>query len=190
VDGFVERLRPRLIRTEDATALDVHGRTDAAVLVPLYLDERGDLHAVFTKRRDDMRKHPGEISFPGGRQDDGEDLPATALREACEEIGLDPGGVEVIGALAPTPTIVTNYAIYPFVGVIDAGRRWTLSPDEVSEVLELRIADVRDGYARRRLLRRGLPIRTDTYQVGDHTIWGATARIVGDLLERLEPLLQ
>src|SRR3954452_7584141 len=166
MDDFAERLRPRLIKTDDAAALDVHGRIDAAVLVPLYLGEGGDLHAVSTKRPDDMRKHPGQISFPGGRQDDGEDLPATALREACEEIGLDPGGVEVIGALAPTPTIVTNYAIYPFVGVIDAGRRWTLSPDEVSEVLELKIADVRDGYARRRLGRRGLPIRTATHQAG------------------------
>jgi 8-oxo-dGTP pyrophosphatase MutT (NUDIX family) len=168
----------------------VHGRTDAAVLVPLYLDGDGALHAVFTKRREDMRKHPGEISFPGGRQDPSDhDLPATALREACEEIGLDPDGVEVVGALMPTPTIVTNYAIYPFVGLIDAGRRWTLSPSEVSEVLELKVAAVRDGYDRRRLVRRGLPIRTDVYQVGDHMIWGATARIVGDLLERVEPLL-
>ena len=190
MDDLAERLKPRLLRAEDAAELEVHGRTDAAVLVPLYRGEDAELHAVFTKRRDDMRKHPGEISFPGGRQDpEDPDLAATALREACEEIGLDPGDVRLLGALQPTPTIVTNYAIYPFVGLIDAGRRWTLSPDEVSEVLELKVADVRDGYERRRLVRRGLPIRTDTYRVGSHMIWGATARIVGDLLERVDPLL-
>ena len=186
---FADALRPRLIAPEDAVALEVHGRTDAAVLVPLYLGEDGQLHAVFTRRRDDLPKHAGEISFPGGRRDRGEGLERTALREACEEIGLAAGAVTVIGALQPTPTIVTNYAIYPFVGRIAAGTRWTLSAHEVAEVLELRLADVRDGYGRRRLVRRGLPLRTDTYVVGDNLIWGATARIVGDLLERVEPLL-
>ncbi len=187
MDDLVERLRPRLIAPADASALDVHGRTDAAVLVPLYVDAAGDLHAVFTKRREDMRRHAGEISFPGGRQDpEDPDLATTALREACEEIGLPPTHVEVIGALQPTPTIVTNYAIYPFVGLIEAGHAWELSPREVDRVLELKVADVRAGYGRRRLVRRGVPIRTDTYTVGDELIWGATARIVGDLLDRLE----
>jgi 8-oxo-dGTP pyrophosphatase MutT (NUDIX family) len=159
------------------------------VLVPLYTGADGELHAVFTRRREDLRRHAGEISFPGGRQDPGETLHTTALREAEEEIGLPVDAVHVLGALQPTPTIVTSYAIYPFVGEIAAGREWTLSPREVAEVLELRLRDVRDGYGRRRLVRRGLPIRTATYLVGAHLIWGATARIVGDLLERVEPLL-
>ena len=71
--------------------MDVHGRTDSAVLAPLYVDAAGELHAVFTRRRDDLKRHPGEISFPGGRQDPGETLMETALREAHEEIGLPPG---------------------------------------------------------------------------------------------------
>ena len=105
----------------------MRGRTDAAVLVPLYL-ERGRLHAVFTKRHDDLRRHPGEISFPGGRYDEGEpDLRATALREASEEIGLPEDAVEIVGALQPTPTIATGYAVYPFVGLIEPGRTWTPS---------------------------------------------------------------
>jgi 8-oxo-dGTP pyrophosphatase MutT (NUDIX family) len=190
MDELADRLRPRLIRPADAASLHVHGGTDAAVLVPLYVDAGGELHAVFTRRRDDLRRHPGEISFPGGRRDpeDG-DLCATALREAHEEIGLPGADVDLVGALQPTPTVVTGYAIYPFVGVIDAGARWELSPREVAQVLELRLRDVRDGYDRRRLVRRGLPIRTDVYVVGEHLIWGATARIVGDLLERVEPLI-
>jgi 8-oxo-dGTP pyrophosphatase MutT (NUDIX family) len=179
-----------LLSVEDALALEVHGRTDAAVLVPLYLDE-GSLHGVFTKRQDGLRRHPGEISFPGGRYDEGElDLTATALREAEEEIGLPGEGVEIIGALQPTPTIATGYAIYPFVALIEAGRTWTPSAREVAEVLELPLAAVRDGYGRRRLIRRGLPIRTDTYVVGEHLIWGATARILSDLFDRIRPLLE
>ncbi|MGI8512370.1 MAG: NUDIX hydrolase, partial [Solirubrobacteraceae bacterium] len=93
---------------------------------------------MFTRRRDDLRRHAGEISFPGGRQDiEEEDLRETALREAEEEIGLPRDAVEIVGALTPTPTVVTNYAIYPFVGVIEAGHRWLPSAGEVAEVLEL-----------------------------------------------------
>jgi 8-oxo-dGTP pyrophosphatase MutT (NUDIX family) len=159
------------------------------VLVPLYL-EGGALHAVFTKRREDLRRHPGEISFPGGRRDEHEpDLLTTALREAQEEIGLPPDAVEILGALQPTPTIATSYAVYPFVGMIEPGREWTLSAREVAEVLELSLRELRDAHGKRRLIRRGIPIRTDTYEVGDHLIWGATARILADLLSRVGQLL-
>jgi len=184
-----EDLRRVLIRADDAIAIEVRGRTDAAVLVPLYVESE-ELHAVFTKRREDLRRHPGEISFPGGSYDEGEpDLRATALREAQEEIGLPPDAVEIVGALQPTPTIATGYAVYPFVGLIDPGRTWKLSAREVAEVIELSLRDLLKGYGRRRLVRRGIPIRTDTYLVGDHLIWGATARVVSDLLDRITPSL-
>jgi len=184
-----EELRRVLLSAEEALKLDVRGRTDAAVLVPLYLKD-GELHAVFTRRREDLRRHAGEISFPGGRYDEGErDLIATALREAEEEIGLSGQAVEILGALQPTPTIATGYAVYPFVGMIEPGMTWTLSAREVAEVIEFRLADLLAGYGRRRLVRRGLPIRTDTYVVGDHLIWGATARILADLFDRITPML-
>jgi 8-oxo-dGTP pyrophosphatase MutT (NUDIX family) len=189
-DDLHEDLRRVLLTTEDALTLDVRGRTDAAVLVPLYLDQ-GRLHTVFTKRGDDLRRHAGEISFPGGRYDEGErDLQATALREAEEEIGLPTDAVEIVGALQPTPTIATGYAVYPFVGLIEPGRTWTPSVGEVAEVLELPLSELLSGYGRRRLIRRGVPIRTDTYLVGDHLIWGATARILADLFDRIGPLLK
>jgi 8-oxo-dGTP pyrophosphatase MutT (NUDIX family) len=188
MESLVRELESLLLSPEDAAALDVHGRTDAAVLVPLFV-QNGALHAVFTRRRSDLRKHAGEISFPGGRQDDGEDLRATALREAHEEVGLPPDAVRLVGALRPTPTIVTNYAIYPFVGLIEPGHPWEPSAGEVAEVLELSLPALQAGYGQRRIIRRGVPFRTDTYVVGDAVVWGATARIVGDLLERLAPLL-
>jgi 8-oxo-dGTP pyrophosphatase MutT (NUDIX family) len=188
-DHLAEHLSQVLLNPEDALGLEVRGATNAAVLVPLYLDH-GRLHAVFTRRQDDLRRHPGEISFPGGRYDEGEpDLRATALREANEEIGLPKDAVEIVGALQPTPTIATGYAVYPFVGLIEAGRTWTPSANEVAEVLELPLDELLSGYARRRLVRRGVPIRTDTYVVGENLIWGATARILADLFDRIGPWL-
>jgi len=80
--------------------------------------------------------------------------------------------------------------VYPFVGLIEPGRRWTPSAREVAEVIELALGELLAGYGRRRLIRRGLPIRTDTYVVGDHLIWGATARILSDLFDRIGPLLE
>ena len=164
-EDVARRLRSVLLDPADAAALDVHGRIDAAVLVPLYVDADGELHLVFTRRRADLR--------------------LTALREAQEEIGLPGRAVELVGALQPTPTIATNYAVYPFVGLIEPGHAWEPSAAEVAEVLEFPLAALRSGHARRRLLRRGVPFRTDAYVVGDHLIWGATARMLGDLLERV-----
>lgn len=163
------------------------GHTPSAVLVPLFPAPEDDLHAVFTRRRHDLRRHAGEISFPGGRREPGEELVRTALREAHEEIGLEPAAVDVVGALAPVGTFVTGYAIYPFVGVLEAPPEWVVADTEVAEVLELPLAAVRAAHGVRRLVRKGIPFRTDTYEVGPHLIWGATARIVADLLRRVSP---
>jgi 8-oxo-dGTP pyrophosphatase MutT (NUDIX family) len=187
--SLTDALRGVLLDPAHATTLPVHGRTAAAVLVALYLDD-GELHAIFTRRRRDLRSHPGEISFPGGRRDDGETLAQTALREAEEEIGLARDEVRLLGALTPVATIATNFAVYPFVGMIERGSTWTPSASEVDEVLELRLADIRASRARRRLRHRGIPFRTDVYDIGEElVIWGATARIVDDLLARLDTLL-
>jgi len=169
--------------------MDAPGKVDAAVLIPLYL-RGGELVAVFTERRADLRRHAGEISFPGGRQDEpDEDLRRTALREAHEEIGLDPGHVELVGALPPVGTFVTGYRIFPFVGTIEDGYEWKLQETEVEQLLELSLPALMHGFESRRLLRRGVPIKTPTYTVNGHFVWGATARIVEHLLEHLAPVL-
>jgi 8-oxo-dGTP pyrophosphatase MutT (NUDIX family) len=185
----MDRVRDLLLSPEEAAEMDAPGSTDAAVLIPLY-EVAGDLHAVFTKRRDDLRRHAGEISFPGGRQDfPDEDLRVTALRECEEEIGLAREDVELLGALPPVGTFVTGYRIFPFVGRIEPGHRWTPEPREVDEVMELSLRALVEGFEMQRLLRKGVPIKTPTYTVGRHFVWGATARIVQQLLERLRPLL-
>ena len=195
-----EALRALLLTPEAAAGIEAPGATEAAVLVPLFLT-RGELHVVFTRRRDDLRRHAGEISFPGGRQESrDEDLRATALREAEEEIGLARHDVELVGALPPVGTFVTGYRIHPFVGFIPPGRAWTPEPAEVEAVLELPLPELLHGFESKRLLRRGVPIKTPTYTVRSrllseesppdtHFVWGATARIVESLLDRLRPLL-
>ena len=180
-------MREYLLTPEEAAAMDAPGHKDAAVLVPLY---REPLTAVFTERRGDLSRHAGEISFPGGRQDHPEeDLRETALREAHEEIGLDPSGVELMGALPPVGTFVTGYRIFPFVGLIEPGQTWRPQATEVEQVLEFTLADLVAGHEMQRLIRKGVPIKTPTYTVDDHLVWGATARIVQSLLERLGPIL-
>jgi 8-oxo-dGTP pyrophosphatase MutT (NUDIX family) len=184
-----ERLRADQIPAASQIAADQTptGHIRAAVLVPLFPSPDGDgPHVVLTRRRADLRRHAGEISFPGGRQDpDDADLRDTALREAEEEIGLRRTEVSLLGELPPTATFATNYVIHPFVGVISAPRRWRPSPLEVDAVIELPLRALREGRARTRLERRGLSFETDAYIVGEHLIWGATARILENLLVRL-----
>jgi len=181
-------LREALLSPAAAEAIDAHGQTDAAVLVPLFgFPCRPGL--VFTERRHDLRRHAGEISFPGGRRDHPEEeLRTTALREAEEEIGLAPEAVEVVGALPPIGTFVTGYRVYPFVGLIGDRLDFEPNPAEVETVLAFGVEALRESFAMRRLVRRGIPFRTPTYIVDGHLIWGATARILADLLQRLTRL--
>jgi len=178
-----------LLDPRDAVELRAHGRTEAAVLVPLYDDPVEGPVLVLTERRHDLRKHPGEISFPGGRRDPGEDLVTTALREAEEEIGLPRERVRLLGALEPTTTLVTSYRVYPFVGAIDAGHEWLPQETEVAHGLDLSLRSLRSTRRWRPLLDKGLPVPTVSFLVDGHLVWGATARMVDQLLRRLAPLL-
>jgi 8-oxo-dGTP pyrophosphatase MutT (NUDIX family) len=154
------------------------------VLVPLFREtDAEELRVVLTRRRAELRRHAGEISFPGGRQDPQDSaLQDTALREAEEEIGLPRSQVNVLGALTPVSTFATNYLIHPFVGLIPAGQLWQLSPLEVDAVIELPLRILPQSRTRARLERRGFTFETDAYVVDDHLIWGATFRILEQLL--------
>ena len=182
----------------DAHALPASDeQVPAAVLVALLADASGALRVLLTRRRADLRRHAGEISFPGGRSDPADaDLTETALREAEEEVGLAREQVTLLGALARTSTFATNYAIHPFVGLLSdpdpllplPEPRWQPSEREVDSVLEPSLAALRAARGRTAITRRGFTFETDAYLLGEDVVWGATARILDDLLARLEPM--
>ena len=168
-----------------ATAVTDEQR-DAAVLVPVIT--RGDAdgtHLLFTKRADHLGEHPGQMSFPGGgREPSDEDLTATALREANEEIGLNPETAEIVGRLDDIRTI-TRYAVRPFVARIP-DNEYVPDEREVAEVAVLPIAALTDptNYDSE---RRDHPhygdIRLHFFRVDGYVVWGATARILVQFLE-------
>jgi len=164
----------------------------AAVLVPLLPRPEG-LHVLFTERSKELRAHAGQISFPGGRVDPADpDVRAAALREAHEEVGLDAEHVEILGMLDDCPTFVTGFVITPVVGLIDplaftaAGRYpWNPSPAEIAALLELPLADFRDPRNLRIEMREreGVQFELYWYTVQGQTVWGATARILNQLIQ-------
>ncbi len=129
--------------------------------------------------------HPGEISFPGGRAEDGEDAVATALREAIEEVGLDPAaaGVHVLGGLEAFWIPVSGYQVRPVVAIADRPPELTPSPDEVASILRVPLEAFLPGapieIVETRI--RDFPVRYGAYPIGSHRVWGATARILGQL---------
>jgi len=175
-----------LLTAEDAIDLEAHGNREAAVLVPVTgWPEEPKL--IFTERHADLKKHAGEISFPGGMsEEDDANLEWTALRETHEEVSISPDRVEIQGALAPVGTFVTSFRIQPFVGLVSGDEPFVPNPAEVASILEFGIDELVDAYAMRRLVRRGVPIRTPTFEMERVMIWGATARILTDFLTRIK----
>jgi 8-oxo-dGTP pyrophosphatase MutT (NUDIX family) len=157
----------------------------AAVLAPLY-EEGGELHVVLTRRPWHMRAHSGEVSFPGGRQDDGDvDLWHTALREAEEEIALDSSSVEPIGELDHLATVTSRSFIVPYVGALPARPSTVASPEEVASVLHVPLAELLDpGIFREE--RWTFPWAEDRpiffFELVGDTVWGATGAMLRQLL--------
>lgn len=177
----LDELRRRLERFDAVERSE--GLIQAAVLVPILLGE-GGWSLVFTRRTADLPTHPGEISFPGGSIDPGEGSLQAALREADEELGIDPGAVEVIGRLDSAFTRASAYLIDPWVGAIRHSN-FRPNPAEIAEIIIVPVEKLKDRSIRReqKFIRDGQVMANPAYDIGANTIWGATARILTDLLE-------
>jgi 8-oxo-dGTP pyrophosphatase MutT (NUDIX family) len=161
------------------------GSRRAAVLVPLFVRE-GALWILLTRRTDPLEHHRGQISFPGGAEEVGDDsLLATALRETQEEIGVTADVVVPLGALSPLTTVSDYFYVAPFVGAIPHPYPFRPAESEIAELIELPVAGL---FAPGILEEKQLPGRAEPvlfYHSGRHVIWGATASILRELLEAL-----
>lgn len=154
----------------------------AAVLVPIY-EEGGLLRLVLTRRPDDMRTHAGDVVFPGGMIDPSDGGPVdTALREAWEEVGIPPDHVEVLGGLSPATTRSAEMVIVPVVARVRRPRELVPEPGEVEAIIEPAIEDLLDDTAWRTETWSGH--RLWFYEFPEGVLWGATARMVRELLAR------
>jgi 8-oxo-dGTP pyrophosphatase MutT (NUDIX family) len=161
----------------------------AAVLVPLFVRE-DTVHVVLTKRTDTVRTHQGQVSFPGGSwEEEDASLEETALREAEEEVGLSPDVVKVIGVLDDLPTYVSGFLVRPFVAEIPHPYRFVHDSAEVAHVFAPPLEVFADPSRRQTDVRErdGVAYTLYSYEVDGEVVWGATARMLTDLVTRLNP---
>lgn len=186
-DGLIERARRGLL-TYEARRIDDQGAAAAAVLILLY-ERDGEPHVLFTRRTESVEHHKGEVSFPGGASENEDpDLMATALRETFEEVGVRPEDVEIIGQLDELITI-SNFKVRPYVGVLTVGRPYRFVPQEreVAAVVEVPLRHLLDARHMEMELRQwqGRPVLLPAYIYDRHRIWGATAKMLQQLLSIL-----
>jgi 8-oxo-dGTP pyrophosphatase MutT (NUDIX family) len=160
------------------------GFTRGSVLVPL-CEQEGELRVLLTRRQRNLKRHPGQVSFPGGRNDDGEDSLAAALREAREEIGLEPERAQVLGRLDETLVLASPFRLTPWVAGVPYPYPYVARPEEVEEILLVPLpALARPGAHRIAFFwSYGTSHRVHHYDVGAIHVFGATARILTQLLE-------
>ena len=175
---------------DDGDAATIFGLTEpltpAAVLVPLI--ERGQgMTVLLTRRTEHLSSHSGQISFPGGRVEIGDDAPlCTALREAEEEVGLDPARVEILGRLA-NYVVGTGYRITPVVGFVDSETEFIRDEGEVAEIFEVPLDVVMEpeNYHRENMRIKNIDRSYYVLPYGAYRIWGATASILANLCDML-----
>lgn len=161
----------------------------AGVLI-LFYPRDDKIHLVLTQRTHRVDFHKGQISFPGGRLETGEGLEHAALREAQEELGVDPDSIRILGTLTPLYIPPSNYCIYPVVALTQSRPDFHPSQIEVAEVLEIPLEHLLNpqNILREMWTIRGIEVEVPFYAFGAHKIWGATAMVLAELLEMTKEL--
>jgi len=161
----------------------------AAALLLIYPREN-DIAVPLTVRGSGLARHAGQISLPGGATDPGETLAQAALREAAEEIGVDPAAVRILGELTPVHVLVSGFTLHPVVGVTDGRPDFIAAPGEVEEIVEVSLDDLRDASRIRRgtRLREGVAVEYPYFDLAGHQVWGATAMVLGEFVCLLSEL--
>jgi 8-oxo-dGTP pyrophosphatase MutT (NUDIX family) len=161
----------------------------AAALLLIYPRD-GDIAIALTVRASGLTRHAGQISLPGGATEPGETLAETALREASEEIGIDPSAVRVLGELTPVHVLISGFTLHPVVGVTDTRPDFIASPAEVAEVVEVSLDDLRDASRIRTgtRIREGMAVEYPYFDLAGHQVWGATAMVLGEFVCVLDDL--
>ena len=160
---------------------------DGAALLLVYPHHNED-HIVLTERGANLRLHTGQISMPGGRVDPGESIEAAALREAEEEIGVDPSTVEIVGKLTPLQIPVSGFVLHAVVGIAQSRPEFRPHAGEVARILEVPIATLRDPSIVKReprlRTRDGTSMEVDTpyFDIDGEKVWGATAMVLAEFL--------
>jgi 8-oxo-dGTP pyrophosphatase MutT (NUDIX family) len=182
--SWMDEIGARLAARERESPEPLEGQRRASVLVPLFVRD-GALRVLFTRRTETVEHHRGQISFPGGVEEEGDETAfATAVRETEEELGIPAGAVQLIGALTALTT-VTDFYVEPFVGAIPYPHVLKPAEAEIAEVIEAPLGALLDPAA---LETKVLPDREEPtlfYHYGNHVIWGATARMLKELLDAL-----
>ena len=155
----------------------------AAALLLLYPHHNGTAVAL-TVRASGLARHAGQISLPGGATDPGETLAEAALREAAEEIAVDPAAVRILGELTPVHVLVSGFTLHPVVGLTDRRPDFTPAPGEVEEILEVSLDDLRDASRIRQgtRIREGVAVEYPYFDLLGHQVWGATAMVLGEFI--------
>lgn len=158
------------------------------VLVLLYCYQK-ELYIVLTRRRDDLSTHAGQISFPGGKHEDDETLQETAVREAQEEIGVNPAAITILGELTPLYILPSDFEVHPTVAWYANGQRPNFYPcdAEVAEIVELPLSHLFQPETRVEEMwhLHGRDLLVPYFDVDGHKVWGATAMMLSELVERL-----
>lgn len=163
---------------------------EAAALALIYEDHRtggARLRLPLTLRSSSLPHHAGQISLPGGALDEGETIEAAALREAHEEIGVAPADVRVLGRLTPVHVLVSNFALYPVIGVADTRPDFSAHAPEVDRIIEIDVGRLCDASCLRTgvRLRDGVRVNYPYFDLEDMQVWGATAMVLAEIGELL-----